>query len=43
LPVSSITLSEMVDCLKRIRRSIQMWRKEGGRRGYFDFVGGFLP
>ena len=43
LPVESITVSEILDCLKRIRRSIQMWRKEGGRRGYFDFVGGFLP
>jgi hypothetical protein len=30
-------------CLKRIRKSIQLWRREGGRRGYFEVVGQFLP
>ncbi|HEX6385877.1 MAG TPA: hypothetical protein VF177_14500 [Anaerolineae bacterium] len=43
LLIEPVTVSEMVDCLKRVRRSIQMWRKEGGRRGYFEFVGQFLP
>lgn len=42
LLMEPVTVSEMIDCLKRIRRSIQMWRKEGGRRGYFEFVGQFL-
>ncbi|MBI4670609.1 MAG: hypothetical protein HY741_02940 [Chloroflexi bacterium] len=32
------TVDEIVACLKRIRRSIEMWNKELGRRGYFDFV-----
>jgi hypothetical protein len=38
-----IAVGDLVLCLKRIRKSIQLWRKEGGRRGYFEFVGRFLP
>ena len=38
-----IAISDLVLCLKRIRKSIQLWRKEGGRRGYFNFVSQFLP
>ena len=37
-----IAVSDLVLCLKRIRKSIQLWRKEGGRRGYFEFVEHFL-
>jgi hypothetical protein len=36
------TLDEIVACLKRIRGSIEMWNKEGGRRGYLDFVSQFV-
>lgn len=42
IPVEPIAVSDLVLCLKRIRKSIQRWRKEGGRRGYFEFVGQFL-
>jgi hypothetical protein len=38
-----ITLDEMIACLKRVRRSVKRWTKEGGRRGYLDFVDGFFP
>lgn len=37
------TVSEIVACLKRIRKSIDLWQKEGGRRGYFNFASQFLP
>ena len=37
------TVSEIVACLKRIRKSIELWQKEGGRRGYFNFVSQFIP
>lgn len=37
------TVGEIIACLKRVRRSIEMWQKEGGRRGYFEFVSQFLP
>jgi len=43
IPIEPISVNELLLCLKRIRKSIQMWHKEGGRRGYFEFVGHFLP
>ncbi len=43
IPFEPIAVSDLVLCLKRIRKSIQLWRKEGGRRGYFEFVRNFLP
>ncbi len=37
------TLDEIIACLQRVLRSIELWQKEGGRRGYFNFVSQFLP
>ncbi|MEJ2748382.1 MAG: hypothetical protein P8183_10810 [Anaerolineae bacterium] len=36
------TVAEIVACLKRVRKSIEMWQKKGGRRGYFNFVNQFI-
>ncbi len=36
------TLDEIILCLKRIRRSIELWNKQSGRRGYFNFVSQFV-
>lgn len=36
------TLDEIVACLKRIRRSISLWNKQGGRQGYLTFVSSFF-
>lgn len=42
IPESSVlTVEEIVACLKRIRKSIDRWNKELGRRGYFDFINQF--
>lgn len=38
----SVSISETIDCLKRIRKSIQLWHKEYGRRGYYDYISQFL-
>jgi len=43
IPCEPITAQEMVDCLKRIRKSIQRWSKWGGRRGYLTYVDEFFP
>lgn len=43
IQVDPVSVSEMVQCLKRIRKSIQLWQKEGGKRGYFNYVSQFLP
>ena len=34
----TLTAAELVLCLKRIRKSIDYWTKEGGRQGYLNFV-----
>jgi hypothetical protein len=36
------SMTEIIDCLKRVRKSIQLWQKQGGRRGYFEFVSEFV-
>ena len=33
---------EIVACLKRIRKSVQKWSKQSGRRGYLSFVEQFI-
>ena len=42
LPVEPITLDELIACLKRVRKSINLWTREGGRRGYLTFVSQFI-
>jgi len=37
-----IALEELIACLKRIRKSINRWTREGGRQGYLSFVDGFF-
>ena len=37
-----VALEVIVPCLKRIRKSVQRWNKEGGRQGYLTFVGRFV-
>ena len=36
------TLSELSMCLKRLRKSIRLWHKQGGRRGYLSYVREFI-
>jgi hypothetical protein len=43
LEIEPLTVGEIIACLKRIRKSAQLWQKEGGRRGYYEFVSRFLP
>jgi hypothetical protein len=40
---SGISISELVSCLREIQRSIPRWSKQGGRKGYLDFVSQYLP
>ena len=37
-----VTLDVIVDCLKRIRKSVQRWNKQGGRQGYLTFIQQFM-
>jgi predicted cobalt transporter CbtA len=36
------TLTDIVDCLKRIQSSIKFWTQKGGRQGYLNFVKNFF-
>ncbi len=42
LPMTPKTVDEIIACLQRILRSIEMWNREGGRRGYYEFVREFV-
>lgn len=33
-----LTLDEIMACLKRLRKSISLWTKQGGRQGYLHFI-----
>jgi hypothetical protein len=33
-----LSVDEIMDCLKRIRKSVDLWNKQGGRRGYLYFI-----
>lgn len=37
-----LTVSDVVLCLQRIRSSVRLWTKQGGRQGYLDYVRRFL-
>jgi hypothetical protein len=37
-----VTLDVMVACLKRIRKSVQKWNKQGGRQDYLTFIQRFI-
>ncbi len=43
IPVDPLEPQELVACLRRIKKSIQMWTKRGGRQGYLNFVNDFFP
>src|SRR5262245_51985601 len=38
----SLTLEEIIACLKRILKSINTWYRRGGRRGYYEYVRKFI-
>jgi hypothetical protein len=42
LEMKPVTAEEIIACLKRIRKSIGLWNKKGGRQGYLNFVSEFV-
>lgn len=40
--VTPKTITDIVDCLKRIQSSIKLWTNKGGRQGYLNFVQQFF-
>lgn len=37
-----ITIDELVQCLKRILKSLDRWNRSGGRQGYLNFISQFI-
>ena len=37
-----LTVDEMQLCLKRLRKSVAMWNKQGGSQGYLKYISNFL-
>jgi len=42
LSTRPLSLDEIIACLKRIRKSINLWTREGGRQGYLTYVDQFF-
>lgn len=38
-----ITINELIDCLKKLKKSVERWTKIGGRQGYLEFVKHHMP
>jgi hypothetical protein len=36
------TASDIVACLRKIRRSVERWNKRGGQQGYLQFISEFV-
>jgi hypothetical protein len=37
-----ITPEEIIACLKRVRKSVETWTKQGGRQGYLHYISQFI-
>jgi hypothetical protein len=38
-----VTIPELLRILKRLRKSIRLWHKQGGRQGYLRYIRKFIP
>lgn len=38
-----VSLDVIIACLKRIRKSVELWNRKGGRQGYLTFIQRFIP
>ena len=37
-----LTIDEILICLKRLRKSVSTWNKQGGTRGYLEYISQFM-
>jgi hypothetical protein len=40
--IKSVSMEEIIACLKRIRKSVETWNKQSGRTGYLQYIDQFL-
>jgi len=41
-PGARLAVTDLLECLKRIRKSIRRWNREYGRQGYLKFVSQYV-
>ena len=41
-PIEGIPVAELVPCLRTIQKSIPRWSRQGGRKGYLDFISRYV-
>jgi len=42
LSIEPLTVDEIQACLKRVRKSVNYWNKQGGSHGYLDYISNFI-
>ena len=42
-PESAKSIAEVVECLRKVQKSVPLWSQRGGRQGYLNFISPFLP
>jgi hypothetical protein len=42
-PESPKSIAELVECLRKVQKSVPRWSQRGGRQGYLNFINPFLP
>ena len=40
--VEPVSMDVILSCLKRLRKSVSTWNKQGGTRGYVDYIHQFI-
>jgi hypothetical protein len=43
MPEPGIPVSGLVECLRKIQKSVPFWSQQGGRQGYLQFVSQYVP
>jgi hypothetical protein len=43
LEKSTVPVAVVVECLRKIQKSVPRWSQQSGRQGYLKFIGPFLP
>jgi len=40
---SGVPIADIVECLRKVQKSVPRWSQRGGRQGYLNFVDQYLP
>ena len=40
--IEPVSIEVILKCLKRIRKSVDLWTKQGGSQGYLNYISQFL-